>query len=166
MISASFQNYAFIGLGSNLSSAIGSPRTNLIVAIERLKKLSDEPVQVSSLLVSKPIDCPPGSPDFINAVLAILPKHHETAVDFLHHLQQIEDSMGRVRNGVKNEARTIDLDLLTYRDEVHASGELMLPHPELLYRNFVLEPLQEIMTAEEFELLKIFAKKNSARERS
>tara|TARA_R110000772_G_scaffold110050_6_gene213528 strand:- start:3594 stop:4094 length:501 start_codon:yes stop_codon:yes gene_type:complete len=166
MLLSSYHNYAFIGLGSNLSSQIGSPKDNVLKAIEYLKKLSDEPVQISTLLTSKPLDCPPGSPDFINAVLALLPRQHETALDFLQHLQQIESSIGRTRSGVKNEARIIDLDLLIYRDEVCSTEKLVLPHPELLFRSFVLEPLQEILDQEEFTRLKKFAKKNSARERS
>lgn len=166
MLLSSYQNYAFIGLGSNLSSHIGAPKDNVLEAVELLKKLSDEPVEVSSLLSSKPLDCPPGSPDFINAVLALLPRQNETALEFLQHLQQIETSIGRTRSGIKNEARIIDLDLLIYRNEVYVTEELMLPHPEILFRNFVMEPLQEIMEEEEFQLLIKFAKINSARERS
>ncbi|MBN4053895.1 2-amino-4-hydroxy-6-hydroxymethyldihydropteridine diphosphokinase [Haliea sp. AH-315-K21] len=164
MIINFFSKFVFIGIGSNLWLGLRTPKDNVLEAIEYLKKLSDEPLQVSSLIESKPFDCPPGSPDFVNAVVALVPKKNETPLSFLYALQHIENSMGRVRSGLKNEARIIDLDLLLFKAETNASEELMLPHPEILNRNFVLEPLQEIFHREcfkkdEFDSLIRFIKK-------
>ncbi len=161
-----YKNYAFIGLGSNLSSEFGAPKDNVMEAIERLKKLSDESILVSSLLESKPLDCPPGSPGFINAVIALAPKQNETSLSVLHELQQIEISMGRVRSGLINETRIIDLDLLLFKRETNAIEELMLPHPEILNRDFVLGPLQELLEEDEFEGLISFIKKTPPKRRS
>jgi 2-amino-4-hydroxy-6-hydroxymethyldihydropteridine diphosphokinase len=61
----------------------------------------------------------------------------------LHQLLDIEAEMGRVRR-VKNEPRLIDLDLLLYGDLILNSNELKVPHPRLIYRNFVLIPMLEI----------------------
>jgi 2-amino-4-hydroxy-6-hydroxymethyldihydropteridine diphosphokinase len=158
MTANKFQHYAFVGLGSNLSSEFGSPKDNVLEAIGRLKKMSAEPLLVSSLIESKPLDCPPGSPDFVNAVVALVPEDGASAVSFLRDLQQIENSMGRVRSGLKNEARVIDLDLLTYKEAVHQGEELTLPHPAMLNRSFVLEPLCSILGKDEFDSYKKWVK--------
>jgi len=154
-----FQNYAFVGIGSNLNSEFGAPKDNVLDAIERLKNLSVEPLLVSALIESKPLDCPPGSPDFVNAVVAVIPEKNAEALTFLHELQRIENQMGRVRSGLKNEARVIDLDLLTFKAVVYQSDELNLPHPEILNRSFVLEPLQELLAKAEFDRFMAFIKK-------
>lgn len=154
-----FQSYAFVGIGSNLNSEFGAPKDNVLEAIERLKNLSVEPLLVSALIESKPLDCPPGSPDFVNAVVAVIPEKNAEALTFLHELQRIENQMGRVRSGLKNEARVIDLDLLTFKAVVYQSDELNLPHPEILNRSFVLEPLQELLAKAEFDRFMAFIKK-------
>ncbi|MDG2090009.1 MAG: 2-amino-4-hydroxy-6-hydroxymethyldihydropteridine diphosphokinase [Gammaproteobacteria bacterium] len=161
-----FKKYAFVGLGSNLASTIGAPKDNVLEAIERLGKLSNEPLLVSSLLGSKPLDCPPGSPDFVNGVVALLPKPNETPLSFLYELQGIEKSMGRQRSGLKNEARIIDLDLLLFKNEGISTQDLMLPHPKILKRDFVLEPLKELIKGSEFEDLISFIKKTPPKRRS
>lgn len=162
----SFENYAFVGLGSNLGSTAAYPKDNVLQAIEKLKALSDEPLLISSLLESKPLDCPPGSPDFVNAVVAVNPEQNETALSFLHALQQIENSMGRKRSGLKNEARIIDLDLLVFKRVEISTNELILPHPEIVNRDFVTEPLQELLTESEFKKLIGFIKKTPPSRRS
>jgi len=161
-----FQNYAFVGIGSNLNSEFGAPKDNVLEAIERLKNLSVEPLLVSALIESKPLDCPPGSPDFVNAVVAVIPEKNAEALTFLHELQRIENQMGRVRSGLKNEARVIDLDLLTFKAVVYQSDELNLPHPEILNRSFVLEPLQDLLAKAEFDHLIEFKKKLRLKRRS
>lgn len=156
---SSFQQYAFIGLGSNLSSEFGAPQDNVLKAIERLKKLSADPLLVSTFIESKPLDCPPGSPDFVNAVVALAPRENINPVSFLHELQHIENRMGRVRNGLINEARIIDLDLLTFKEVIYRTDELSLPHPEILKRNFVMEPLQDLLAKDAFDRFIAFIKK-------
>ncbi len=156
---SSFKKHVFVGLGSNLDSTFGSPKDNVLEAVERIKLVSDAPILVSSLLESEPLDCPPGSPDFINAVLAFVPKQNETPLDLLHKLQKIEKAMGRIRSGLKNEARVIDLDLLLFKEESLESEELILPHPEILYRDFVLQPLQQLLSEDAKVGLLAFIKK-------
>ena len=163
---SNFGDFAFIGLGSNLGSTIGSPRENILEAIRRLEKLSDDPLIISSLQETAPVDCPPGSPDFINAVVALLPQQDETAESLLQAMQRIESSMGRVRSGLHNEARIIDLDLLLFHEQQVNTDELIVPHQGMLDRKFVMEPLAEILEKVKVQKVKTFIKKNSAKKRS
>lgn len=165
-----FQKYAFVGIGSNLESDFGSPKDNVLRAIEELKTFSEEQLLVSAFLETKPLDCPPGSPDFINAVVALIPKQNETPLKFLYKLQAVENSMGRLRSGLKNETRIIDLDLLLFMQETYTSEVLALPHPEIIKRDFVLEPLKELVEKNEYarliSFLKVSAKKTPPLRRS
>jgi 2-amino-4-hydroxy-6-hydroxymethyldihydropteridine diphosphokinase len=154
-----FQDYAFIGLGSNLGSVLGSPRDIVLEASKQIEKLSDERLFISSFHLTAPLDCPPGSPNFINAVLALLPRQQDTPFTLLESLQRIESRMGRVRSGIVNEARLIDLDLLLFRDERVESEVLSLPHPAMLDRDFVLNPLKELLESSELSNLLTFVKK-------
>lgn len=133
-----------IGLGANLDSRSGSPQATLKDAVRELQALSDYPVVVSSVWRSSPVDCPPGSPDFVNAVVAMLPRCSPTPLELLVSLQQIELDFGRVRNGVHNAPRTLDLDLLVCGNIIMNTAVLELPHPRLHLRGFVLAPLAEI----------------------
>src|SRR5690606_31318815 len=105
--------HAFVALGANLPSDEGAPEDTLRKAIAALIPLSQHLPVISSFYESDPKDCPPGSPQYVNAVVAIMPKPDEDPFSLLQKLQQIEDKYGRVRSGVRNEARTLDLDLLT-----------------------------------------------------
>ena len=131
---------AYISLGSNL----GESRKNIESAFLRLKELSSEPIVRSSLWKSTPVDCPPGSPEFINAVIALAPREGETPESLLQRLQQLESEFGRTPKKVLNEARPLDLDLIAFGHEVRNSSELILPHPRAHLRKFVLAPLAEI----------------------
>lgn len=130
---------AFIALGSNL----GDSRALVLKGIETLRKLSRTPPRGSSLWRSTPVDCPPGSADFINAVAEIEPLV-ETPEELLKALQTIEREFGRTPKTILNEARPLDLDLLAWGSEVRTSPELTLPHPRAHLRAFVLAPLAEI----------------------
>lgn len=131
---------AFVALGSNL----GDSRGVLQEAIQRLRALSDQPLLLSDIIQTEPVDCPPGSPPFLNAVVGLLPKAGETPESLLGKLRQIEDEMGRRRSGVRNEARTLDLDLICFGTETRNIPELVLPHPRAHMRRFVLEPLAQV----------------------
>jgi len=63
----------------------------------------------------------------------------------LAKLQSIENNTGRQRNGIRNEARTLDLDLITFGDEIINTEDLILPHPRAHERCFVLEPMVELV---------------------
>jgi 2-amino-4-hydroxy-6-hydroxymethyldihydropteridine diphosphokinase len=131
---------AFVALGSNL----GDSRNLLLRAVNRLQALTDHPVVVSDLMQTEPVDCPPGSPPFLNAVAAIQPRLRETPEHLLMSLQQIENELGRRRSGLQNEARTLDLDLIAFGTEVRQSPVLTLPHPRAHLRGFVLKPMAQI----------------------
>lgn len=90
------------------------------------------------------MDCPPGSPDFINAAAAMVPIAGETPETLLMQLQAIEKQFGRAPKSVHNEARPLDLDIISFGDEVRNTPELTIPHPRAHLRRFVLEPLAEI----------------------
>jgi 2-amino-4-hydroxy-6-hydroxymethyldihydropteridine diphosphokinase len=134
------QMAAYVALGSNL----GDARKNVLQAIERLQSLSEGPLQESSLWKTTPVDCPPGSPDFVNAVVALIPRADETPESLLKKLQALEREFGRAPKKVLNEARTLDLDLIAFGNERRETQELVLPHPRAHQRRFVLQPLAEI----------------------
>lgn len=138
------QTLCFIGLGANLDSVHGSPQQTLLAAFEALTSLSQYPVVVSSLWQTSPVDCPPDSPVFTNAVAALLSPHGAEPLLLLRELQGLERQFGRVRTGIQNAPRALDLDLLSCGDLSMVTQELTLPHPRMLSRRFVLAPLAEI----------------------
>jgi 2-amino-4-hydroxy-6-hydroxymethyldihydropteridine diphosphokinase len=131
---------AFVALGSNL----GDSAAILREAMERLQQFSAAPLKRSSLWLSTPVDCPPGSPRFVNAVVAMTPKPDETPESLLLRLQALERDFGRRPKKILNEPRPLDLDLIAFGAEVRANEQLTLPHPRVHLRRFVLEPLAEI----------------------
>ena len=131
---------AYIALGSNL----GDSRSVLTRAMERLRELSAGPIAKSSFFETTPVDCPPGSPIFLNAVVALTPKGGETPESLLAKLQTLEREFGRAPKKVLNEPRPLDLDLIAFGNEIRATPELTLPHPRAGLRRFVLEPLAEL----------------------
>lgn len=141
---ADLQDMAFVALGANLPYGGGDPVATLQAVLPQLQQLSAAPLLVSPFYESDPKDCPPGSPRYINAVVALLPREGETPEFLLYALQALEQRFGRVRRGVVNEARTLDLDLLAFRNEKRSTAFLTLPHPRAHERRFVLEPWQEI----------------------
>jgi 2-amino-4-hydroxy-6-hydroxymethyldihydropteridine diphosphokinase len=134
---------AFIALGSNL----GDPRQTVLGAMARLGELSDRPLSKSSLWESEPVDCPPGSPKFINAVVGLTPRRDETPGSLLAKLQAIEKEFGRRPKKLLNEPRPLDLDLIAFGAEIRNTPGLVLPHPRAHQRRFVLQPLSEIAPA-------------------
>ena len=130
----------YIALGSNL----GDSASIMERAFVELKKLSDRPIQQSSLWRSTPVDCPPGSPDFINAAISLEPFEGETPESLLAKLQALEVNFGRKQKEVLNEPRPLDLDILAFGEEIRETIQLTLPHPRWHQRRFVLEPLSEI----------------------
>lgn len=106
--------------------------------------LSHAPIHRSSLWQSTPVDCPPGSPQFINAAVAFEPVADETPESLLGKLQALEKEFGRRPKQALNEPRPLDLDLIAFGSEVRSTPKLTLPHPRAHLRRFVLEPLNEI----------------------
>jgi 2-amino-4-hydroxy-6-hydroxymethyldihydropteridine diphosphokinase len=130
-----------IGLGGNLDSPRwGPPRDTLTAALAALATAGVSTLARSGWYRSAPV---PASeqPWFINAVASITTDL--CALPLLALMQKIEIAFGR-RRGERNAARVLDLDLLDYRGKRVASSDLILPHPRLHQRRFVVEPLAEI----------------------
>jgi 2-amino-4-hydroxy-6-hydroxymethyldihydropteridine diphosphokinase len=134
------QDLAIIALGSNL----GDSRQSINQVIPRLQTFSDQPLLRSSLWRTAPVNCPPGSPLFVNAVVAFLPRSSETPESLLAALQNLEQKFGRRPRKVLNEPRPLDLDLIAFGTQTRATESLTLPHPRAHERRFVLQPLSEI----------------------
>jgi 2-amino-4-hydroxy-6-hydroxymethyldihydropteridine diphosphokinase len=128
---------AYVGVGSNL----GDRWAHLAQAARELRR---EP-RVAVLRASRVWDTAPlgpPQPRYLNAALELevgLPP-----LALLGVLQRIERKAGRVRPGVRWAARTLDLDLLLHGDEVVRRPRLVVPHPGLVARRFVLAPLAEL----------------------
>jgi 2-amino-4-hydroxy-6-hydroxymethyldihydropteridine diphosphokinase len=128
---------AFIALGSNLDS----PRQQVLLAMEKINTIPGcRVIKRSSLYETAPVGYV-DQPHFINAVIKI--ETELSPLDLLHALQQIEMDQGRTRT-IKNGPRIIDCDLILYSTINMQTEELTLPHPRMLERDFVLQPLAEI----------------------
>ncbi len=133
---------AVVALGSNIE-----PRAE---RLERaLRALAELPgtrlVRASSALDNVGVDVPPEFAHlrFLNQVAAF-----ETSLevhDFARRMHAVEDAQGRVRTGVRNAPRTIDLDLIAFGGLVLDEPDLTLPHPRARERPFVTGPLHEIL---------------------
>jgi 2-amino-4-hydroxy-6-hydroxymethyldihydropteridine diphosphokinase len=129
---------ALIGLGSNL----GAPADQLRSARRELERCGHV-AAASRIYRTAPHGGPPGQPDYLNAVIALAPAPGlDEPRALLLSLLEIERSHGRSRR-VRWEARTLDLDLLDFGGRVIDETGLMLPHPRLGERAFVLAPLCE-----------------------
>ena len=80
--------------------------------------------------------------DFLNQIVVV--ETDRSPGEVFEHLQHIERQLGRVRQAHRNAARTIDIDVLFYDDAVIHENDLIIPHPRLHLRSFVLTPLCEI----------------------
>lgn len=128
---------AYIGLGSNLDNPLQQIRS----AAQTISDLADvDDSLLSPLYSSQPVG-PQDQPDYINAVMRF--KTRLAPLELLKQLQAIENQHGRVRS-IRWGARTLDLDLLLYDDLILNLPELIVPHPELKNRSFVLYPLADI----------------------
>jgi 2-amino-4-hydroxy-6-hydroxymethyldihydropteridine diphosphokinase len=131
---------AFVALGSNL----GESAQILSRAMDQLQPLSAAPLLRSTLIRTTPVDCPPGSPPFVNAVVGLSPFPGETPESLLRQLQEIEVLFGRRTKIILNEPRVLDLDLIAFGSQIVNAPGLVLPHPRAHLRRFVLQPLSEI----------------------
>jgi 2-amino-4-hydroxy-6-hydroxymethyldihydropteridine diphosphokinase len=127
---------AFLGLGANLDR----PRARIDEAVRELFDVEGIEIRARSRSYGSAPVGPQDQPDYVNAVVEI-----ETRLDpmpLLRAAQSIEDRMGRVRT-MRWGPRVIDIDLLLYDGRHIAEPELVVPHPEMLRRSFVLRPLAE-----------------------
>lgn len=129
---------SFIGVGANL----GRPLEQCREAIQRVGQQEGITLlREASFYRTEPIG-DPGQPWYVNTVIEV--RTTLTPRSLLSGMEEIEQQMGRRRSEVKWEPRVIDLDLLFYGQEVIAEEGLIIPHPELQWRRFVLIPLNEI----------------------
>jgi 2-amino-4-hydroxy-6-hydroxymethyldihydropteridine diphosphokinase len=131
-------NTAYLGLGSNLGNRLAFLRGGRDI-------LADSPafelVLASGVYETGAVGGPPDNPFFLNAVLEI-----QTSLDpaaLLEVCLAAEDEFGRSRP-IRWAPRTLDVDILFYADRVLAEEDLIIPHPRLQERAFVLVPLKEI----------------------
>lgn len=129
---------AYVGIGSNLDDPVAQVRR----AVAALRTLPDTHLlAVSSLYRSAPLGGA-DQPEYINAVAAL-----DTCLDarrLLAALHDIEAAQGRDRSAGRWASRTLDLDLLVHGGECHVEEDLVVPHPGIAEREFVLVPLCEL----------------------
>ena len=134
-------NCAFVALGSNLAGDLDKPASQVIRAFQAIDKLpKTKLVKQSSLYQSAAVGYL-NQPDFINAVVEI--STQLSPENLLEKLLNIEHEAGRERT-FANAPRVLDCDLLLYDDVTMNTEKLILPHPRMHLRSFVLLPLAEI----------------------
>jgi 2-amino-4-hydroxy-6-hydroxymethyldihydropteridine diphosphokinase len=129
----------YLSLGSNL----GDRSKNLKNAIREIGLLQRTKVLKQSKFISTyPVGGPLGQPKFLNAALKI--STALSPLNLLKSLKSIERYLGR-RKSVRNGPREIDLDILLYADKVIRKKDLVIPHPLMFTREFVIKPLSEVI---------------------
>jgi 2-amino-4-hydroxy-6-hydroxymethyldihydropteridine diphosphokinase len=129
---------AYIALGANL----GDRARNIHTALARLSQTEGVSLlKFSTLIETPPVGGPAGSPPYLNGAAVLQTSLGAHAL--LRRLLEIERELGRERR-VKWEPRLIDLDLLLYSQQILSSQDLVVPHPLMHERRFVLQPLAEI----------------------
>ena len=132
-----------IALGSNVGDRLALLRE----ARDRLQELhegSQEDFRISPVYETAPVGCAPGTAPFLNAVIELGISADRSPHDLLDFTQTIERSLGRPSQRSKNAPRTIDVDLLYCGDRAVDDERLVLPHPRLRERRFVLVPLRDL----------------------
>jgi 2-amino-4-hydroxy-6-hydroxymethyldihydropteridine diphosphokinase len=131
---------AGVALGSNLGERVANLR-NARKDIAALNGVLP-PVRSSAIYETDPVGCEKGAGKFLNAVIEFGYAGEPDAL--LRALAAIEKILGRPKAHARNVSRTIDLDLLYFGEVVIETGELHLPHPRIVEREFVLRPLADI----------------------
>lgn len=155
-------NLVLVALGANLPSSAGSPDESLRISAARIAQLPGVTVTAISRFWRTPAHPAGSGPDYVNAAMAL--RSAREAQELLEEFHRIEADLGRSRDGGRWASRGIDIDLLAVGDQVHpddatqdrwralppeeqtriAPEQLILPHPRLQDRGFVLGPLAEI----------------------
>jgi 2-amino-4-hydroxy-6-hydroxymethyldihydropteridine diphosphokinase len=128
---------AYLGLGSDLGDREG----NLRLAAEEIGRSAGSIIELSPVYETEPVGFR-GKGDFLNMVICI-----ETTLSpssLLKVIMVSEKNLGRVRSETRNISRVIDIDLLLYSDEIINDNSLIVPHPRMHERKFVLVPLNDI----------------------
>ncbi|MFA6378826.1 MAG: 2-amino-4-hydroxy-6-hydroxymethyldihydropteridine diphosphokinase [Candidatus Omnitrophota bacterium] len=126
----------YLGLGSNIGDRLKH-------ITEAIRLLSNHIVvdRVSAIIETDPIGGPPQE-KYLNAVLKA--ETSLSAHELLEKTQAIEHVLGRVRTGIQNAPRIIDIDILLYDQQHINDQDLTIPHPRMTTRAFVMKPLEEI----------------------
>ncbi len=127
----------YIAFGANLNT----PADSFRAAIDKLATRGVTVMAMSGLWQSPAWPTDSGQPDYINACAKV--GYGSSARKLLAELHAVETELGRVR-GVRNAARTLDLDLLDYKGAIIEGGDITIPHPRMMARGFVLLPLCQI----------------------
>ena len=137
----------YIGLGSNLGDRVA----NLRAAINAIQHLGDS-IEISTVYETEPFGVDENQPKYLN--MAVVIRTNLIPTDLLSEFLDIERVHGRTRHR-SNESRTLDIDILMYGDRVLDTPELVLPHPRMHERAFVMLPLFEIAPQAVHPTLKI-----------
>ena len=129
-------NKAYLLLGSNM----GNSKTQLVKAVRNIEKKIGSVTRLSTLY-STAAWGNTRQPDFLNQVIIV--DTELTASQTMQIILQIEKQMGRIRT-VKNAPRIIDIDILFFNKEIIDQKQLIIPHPQIQNRRFVLVPLNQL----------------------
>ena len=127
----------FLSLGSNLNRRLD----NLAAAVTELNSRNILVTACSAVYETSPVDCDKNSPAFLNAAIGV--DTELSPGNLINIILDIEKIIGRKRS-VKNAPRIIDIDLLLYGNIISDDEKIILPHPRMTERLFVLTPLREI----------------------
>lgn len=130
---------AYVGLGSNLGDRAGY----LVLAVRGMLDAGLDVIRLSSIYETEPVEHE-NQPAFLNMVAELRGSTLPSPEQMLARLLRIEYALGRTRD-VRMGPRTIDLDLLIFRDHRSETEFLTLPHPRIAARRFVLVPLNELV---------------------
>ena len=130
---------AYVGLGSNLGDRAGY----LLLAVRGMLDASLDVIRLSSIYETEPVEYE-NQPAFLNMVAELRGSTLPSPEQMLARLLRIEYALGRTRD-IHMGPRTIDLDLLIFKDQQLETEFLTLPHPRLALRRFVLVPLNELV---------------------
>jgi 2-amino-4-hydroxy-6-hydroxymethyldihydropteridine diphosphokinase len=130
---------AYVGLGSNLGDRAGY----LLLAVRGMLDAGLDVIRLSSIYETEPVEYE-DQPPFLNMVAELHGSTLPSPDQMLARLLRIEYGLGRTRD-VRMGPRTIDLDLLIFKDQLSDTDFLTLPHPRLHSRRFVLIPLAELV---------------------
>lgn len=122
---------------------MGNRKINIKLALQKINALKDtRVVKISNIIQTNPVGGPRGQGKFLNAALKIETKF--SPINLLKKLKTIEKELGRTKT-VRFGPRVIDLDILLYADKIINRKDLKIPHPRMWQRDFVLEPLSQIL---------------------
>ena len=130
-------------VGLALGANVGDRLLQMQHARKYLRSLSqDQWLQASPVYATAPVQCPPGSPAFLNAVVEI--EYAGAPRTLLKEIAAYETAQGRDRSAGQNGPRSIDIDILYFGDQAVCEKDLIIPHPRIADRRFVLVPLATI----------------------